>query len=97
MMQAQAPQYGNGTGHQLQSSPHSAHPQLPAAPAHPHPHPQSHPQSHPQPHPQSQAHAPPELAYSDDGGPQSADDYENDEDQLELARPGKRKRPISVS
>jgi len=92
MMQAQAPQYGNGTGHQLQSSPHSAHPQLPP-PVQPQPHPPPHPQSHPQSH----AHAAPELSYSDDGGQQSADDYDNDEDQHELARPGKRKRPVSVS
>lgn len=43
------------------------------------------------PHPQ------PDPAESDDGGHQSADDPNNDEDQHDAARLGKRKRPISVS
>ncbi|KAK4240100.1 fungal-specific transcription factor domain-containing protein [Achaetomium macrosporum] len=53
-------------------------------------------QSSPQPtHPQPHAHQdPPE---SDDGGQQSADDLDHDDDQHEGARLGKRKRPISVS
>ncbi|KAK3898174.1 fungal-specific transcription factor domain-containing protein [Staphylotrichum tortipilum] len=89
MMQAQGPPYldhdhdrdGAHDGHHLQPSPSSAYPQ-PYAHAHSH--------AHTQPH----AH---DLADSDDGGQQSADDYDNDDDQHEATRLGKRKRPLSVS
>jgi hypothetical protein len=50
---------------------------------------------------QSSSHAAhaqqPDPADSDDGGHQSAEDIDNDEDQHDAARLGKRKRPISVS
>lgn len=47
--------------------------------------------------PTSSMHPHLDPADSDDGGPQSPDDLDNDDDQPEVARLGKRKRPISVS
>lgn len=80
-MQAQAPRYNS---HALQSSPHSAH-------QNEHLHLPSHA------HTQAQAQAHVDPADSDDGGQQSADDLDNDDDHHEVTRLGKRKRPISVS
>ncbi|KAK4119567.1 hypothetical protein N657DRAFT_684364 [Parathielavia appendiculata] len=59
---------------------------------------QTSPPSAPQ-HPHSQLlHPPqPDPADSDDGGQQSGDDIDNDDDHQEVTRLGKRKRPISVS